>query len=87
MKTGDNNFENVIENESIQLMMFPNPAENVINLNVVSAENNFNIQILNVEGKIVRQQQLVKDDTIIETPIDISTLPAGLYMMRVEGRK
>ncbi len=86
LKTGDNNFENVIENESIQLMMFPNPAENVINLNVVSAENNFNIQILNVEGKIVRQQQLVKDDTIIETPIDISTLPAGLYMMRVEGQ-
>nr|MBK9653839.1 S8 family peptidase [Bacteroidota bacterium] len=86
LKTGDNNFENVIENESIQLMMFPNPAENVINLNVVSAENNFNIQILNVEGKIVRQQQLVKDDTIIETPIDISTLPSGIYMVRVEGQ-
>ena len=58
-------------------VVYPNPAENILN---VAALNNFvnsSFQLFSVDGK------LVKKKTVLSETIDISTLEAGIYFIEV----
>lgn len=58
-------------------MIYPNPAENILN---VAALNNFvnsSFQLFSIEGK------LVKGKTALSETVDISALEAGIYFIEV----
>ena len=69
---------NELKNKSFDFKIFPNPANNI--LNIVSSENqNLNVNIYNLLGKNVYSENSI-------TPIskiNISDLPNGMYIISV----
>jgi hypothetical protein len=63
------------------MKVYPNPAGSILNLNVdgIKGEDILDISILNMEGKLVMQKLIDKMQEI-----DISKLPAGIYMAQVK---
>ncbi len=71
---GDKSSIQYAENQDFKL--FPNPAEHVIYLN--TNDKQFDIQILDISGKLILQSQ-----TGNHTKIDISKLPEGIYILKI----
>jgi hypothetical protein len=71
------NNVNVHENQMSSLELFPNPANNIININL---KNNIssNYEILDISGKV-----LLSDSFLNETQINSSDLKNGIYIIRV----
>ena len=71
------NNVNVNESQMSSLELFPNPANNIININL---KNNIssNYEILDISGKV-----LLSDSFLNETQINSSDLKNGIYIIRV----
>ena len=71
------NNVNIDENQISYLELFPNPANNLININL---KNNLisNYEILDISGKV-----LISDSFLNETQINSSDLKNGIYIIRV----
>lgn len=66
--------------ESGSLHVFPNPASQLIHIELSSEENIFNIQLFSLDGKI----HLNQNETIIGLhTIDIRHLQTGSYILRI----
>ena len=66
------------------LMIYPNPVTDALQL-VVKNENKgrMKIQVSNMSGEIVKEVQLDKPSAgAIQTRISLSSLPAGVYIIR-----
>lgn len=81
------NFLNIIEraddvNETSlsAVSISPNPASDFIN---ITCENMKSIEILSLEGKIIKNTMVSGD----KTQIDISDLNSGVYICRIDGDK
>jgi hypothetical protein len=71
---------NVEEVKSGAISLFPNPAENLINL---SAEDIIGgIRITDISGRVVKALYNISNSN---TSIDISDMPAGVYMIQTEN--
>lgn len=66
-----------VTNDKIEA--YPNPATNVVNVNVPGIKGSATIRLFDVYGKMVMQQTTTK----IASQLDIAKLPAGVYMIRV----
>ena len=71
------NNVNVNESQMSSLELFPNPANDIININL---KNNIssNYEILDISGKV-----LLSDSFLNETQINSSDLKNGIYIIRV----
>lgn len=58
-------------------IVYPNPAENVLNITALNGFTNSSFQLYGVDGK------LVKSKTTLSETIDISSLEAGIYFIEV----
>lgn len=67
-------MDEAIENE---VKIFPNPTNNILNVNVTSLEEN--IQIYNVLGELVYQNA----NPSLSNRIDVSELTKGMYIVKV----
>ncbi|MBP5240272.1 MAG: T9SS type A sorting domain-containing protein, partial [Bacteroidales bacterium] len=63
-----------------ELTVYPNPAENIVNVRVEGA-NNANVEILDMAGRTVAKQILQNN----AATFDISNLQAGVYIVKCEG--
>lgn len=73
---------NISENSSLHV--YPNPARDQISISLDTKINASSIQILNIDGKLVKQVN-VPVGTIGDFTIDIANLPAGVYMINLTG--
>lgn len=65
------------------LEVYPNPADQELNVNTSRlAGNDYTIALYNAQGQLVSTQAADVDGT---TTINTSTLPAGMYLMRVSN--
>ncbi|MDO9511890.1 MAG: T9SS type A sorting domain-containing protein [Bacteroidales bacterium] len=62
----------IIENTKVSVMVYPNPAKNI--LNIKSSSDVKEIRIINLSGQIVYQGT--------QTSISVSSLPIGLYTVQ-----
>jgi photosystem II stability/assembly factor-like uncharacterized protein len=71
-----------IENKELfsGINIYPNPALNNLNIECPQIQN-FNVTLFNLLGEQVMQRELKGT----KEPIDISTLPAGMYIVKVSG--
>jgi hypothetical protein len=63
--------------------VFPNPATNVLHVQLPSAENNPVVKIFDVMGKQVAEQKA----SDIETNFDISSFASGIYILKITTDK
>ena len=69
----DEIHENDAEN---QIIVFPNPASNTVN--ILNANQNAKVEIIDLLGRIVLSVEN-------SDPINVSTLPEGYYFVRIQG--
>ena len=87
-KNGTSEYSIIVTvNSSIsraRLEYFPNPASSFINLMVDDKGTGpVQIRIYNMEGKLVKEQQFIKQDQILTATVQIQQLTSGIYMMEV----
>lgn len=61
-----------------QMQIYPNPARNEVSLVFSSASSNRNIELWDINGKLLLQQEA----TSKELKLDVSTFPKGMYLIR-----
>jgi len=62
--------------------IFPNPSKNAITIQFSEYNNASNLQIINVQGQIVKEVKLELNQNSISSSIDISLLSAGFYSIK-----
>jgi lipid-A-disaccharide synthase-like uncharacterized protein len=73
----------VIVDNNFTVNLFPNPANNSLNVWIEGVERKAQIRIYDIMGKLVMQQ--VSTSTL--TQLNVSKLPAGIYLLNVNNGK
>jgi hypothetical protein len=60
------------------LTVYPNPASNLLNINLPSDKLGGELHVLSLDGKTLMSHKLVDS----QTAIDINSLPQGVYFCR-----
>ena len=63
-----------------KINIYPNPAHNKIYINGLSADTNYAVKIMDINGKIWLQTELGKD-----AGLNISGLKSGLYVIQIQS--
>ena len=71
---------NEIENNNISI--FPNPTKNIVTIDFSKINGDVNFTLTSVEGRIIKQQQNVTEQTI---SIDLSNESKGIYLLKVDN--
>lgn len=68
-----------------RLVVYPNPADRLVSIKLNGIEEDVDmISLIDLSGKIILQQSVVKDPDYIYT-FDVVSLPAGSYVVRIQG--
>ena len=68
-------------NESV-FFVFPNPARDIMNLQVTNNKiGTMTISVIDVNGKLIRNEKVNKNSSKIIAPINVSSLPIGTYFL------
>jgi hypothetical protein len=63
----------------------PNPATSIATLIIAADADAARLSIIDLNGRVVMQQQITGLHGLVQRPIDVSALPAGLYIARMQG--
>ena len=80
-------FVNTLEQGEIEFFsIYPNPASESINLDLKGFDGDeFQIEIVDIHGKLIKTQKTTIFNKEHLESIDISTLPAGMYFAKVKN--
>jgi len=70
----------IAESETGEINIYPNPASHQIFINGLSADTNYTVKIVDMNGKIWIQTELGKDGSL-----NISGLKSGLYVIQIQS--
>ena len=71
---------------SMTLQVYPNPIEDAFKIQLEhTIEGNFNFELYNISGKMVKQEKRALKRGYNEVNMDIYELPAGMYILRAKG--
>lgn len=71
----------LITSDVQKIDIFPNPVNNILNINLTGYTGKSDLSLFDVNGRIVLNRQV----SATNTPLDISKLPAGVYMLRIKN--
>ncbi|MBC8319883.1 MAG: T9SS type A sorting domain-containing protein [Bacteroidetes bacterium] len=71
------------DHQSINCNIYPNPTKDIITISSPSLKGNTQLSIFNVSAEKVMEKLLID----IETQMDISALPRGIYFLRLQNEK
>lgn len=72
--------KNVIEQQSGDIMLYPNPAADIVTVNLNQVQSG-NISVYSIEGKIVSERAFT---ALNELTLDLSPYAEGIYMVKVQ---
>jgi predicted secreted hydrolase len=74
------NIKNITEDDN-SIMVYPNPANNQITIDfpAFTTNNNTKMELLNLDGKLLKNKNIVKS----KTQLDVSDLPSGIYVLKL----
>jgi hypothetical protein len=72
-------FEKVNFITENNLLVFPNPANDFLNIKLLSAGKILFVQIIDSQGRLVKSQRNASN----QASIDLKTLPCGIYITKV----
>jgi len=64
-----------------KVQVYPNPANNVVNVNLSAVKGKSDVSIYDVNGR----QVLRREVNAVNAQLDISTLPTGVYIIKVKN--
>jgi hypothetical protein len=71
-------------NKANQLILYPNPATDELNISwQLPANSEVSVVLINTLSQIVSTQRYVTNEGFFDEHIDLSTLPAGVYIVSV----
>ncbi len=68
---------NTIDANELACKLYPNPAANVLFVEILNEDENASVQIISIDGKVVLTEQLNSSDAV--NSVDISSLANGIY--------
>ena len=71
--------------EERSVVVFPNPSAGILHVTVTGFEGTASLRVLNVIGNEVYRETLGASETRLSRTLDLSTLAAGLYYVKVES--
>jgi len=75
--------DNVYENVKSDLMVYPNPANEILNIEIETIPTNNVLTITDITGRIVLRTTIIDN----KSNIDISNLNAGVYFVALDGHR
>ena len=66
---------------SYDISVFPNPTEGIFNVEILSNDDVFFLEVLDATGKVVHQTQRSQNLNVL----DLSSFEDGLYMLRISN--
>ena len=69
------------------LSIFPNPATSVISISVADVLRSAEVEMFNINGQSVFARSANAVNSTVDMTVDVSTLPAGLYFVRVNTQE
>lgn len=74
--------------EPVLFNLYPNPAKDLIRMNIVSGKHfECSVEIIDVTGKLVLQQQAKFENANTEQSFNISTFANGIYFMKITSKE
>lgn len=73
---------NDVNKENINLYLYPNPTNSISTLLIDGVKEELNIEITDIQGRILKEETLKPIGSKIEKSIDISNLSKGVYFMK-----
>lgn len=80
-----NSLEGISDEMGIGIQIYPNPNDGCLNVKFLSSETGTTFQVLDVNGVI--KMEFNRESGEPEKKIDISSLPPGLYFIRINDGK
>lgn len=71
----------LITSDVQKVNVFPNPANNIVNINLTGFTGKSDVRLFDVNGRVVLHREV----SAVNTPLDISALPGGVYMIRIQN--
>ncbi len=72
----------------MELLIFPNPTDGGLTVQIRgSGEEEYWLSIVNQIGQVVRRKEVSKTSEMLSAWFDVSDLPGGVYVVRVQSRK
>ena len=68
---------------SMNLNIYPNPTNGIFTIDINGINSNMDMQIYNIQGKIIRNEKLNNDNSTYTREIDLSTYPKGIYFVKL----
>ena len=76
--------DSVMAGQATGTVLYPNPANDLLNIQLNDpVTGKVVVSVFNLAGNCVRRIELEKDWWILETSIDVSGLPKGMYVVQV----
>lgn len=77
---------NEVQANQVPILVYPNPANNVVNVRINATDNSANkLLLFNINGQRINEYSLESTQTTQTKTIDVSTLTNGLYFLRTDG--
>ncbi|WP_343672482.1 reprolysin-like metallopeptidase [Chitinophaga sp.] len=70
-----------VTNEQEKVLIYPNPAKNVVNINLAGVKGKSEVSMFDVNGRLVLRREV----NAVTAQLDISTLSTGVYIIRVKN--
>lgn len=64
--------------------MYPNPSNGVTNIEFAGLLGDFNIRVVDLQGKVIRSTK-VSVDAYLNKSFDFKNLSNGIYIVEIEG--
>jgi hypothetical protein len=77
------NIQQLQNNGATEILVFPNPTTDVLQLQLNKAYDKMNVQVVNAAGQVVKQFRLSASNQTISIPVQ--NLAAGQYWLRLQG--
>lgn len=71
----------IVTSDVPKVAVFPNPANNFVNVNLTGFKGKSEVSIFDVNGRVVLRREV----NPVNAQLDISALPAGVYILRVKN--
>ena len=83
--TGGNMTLSTSENTLSELMIWPNPANDVINFQLPALSTNAaQLTMFDIQGRIVYDQRIITDNSMFKGQIQTSNFESGIYILNIK---